>query len=61
MLVPVQTSGEKPPLFFVHGLHGVMPLGRIFANGTGRGIWGSLDDSRKHSPLVADFINTIDP
>src|SRR5881227_1323176 len=31
MLVPVRPSGEKPPLFFVHGLHGVMPLGRIFA------------------------------
>src|SRR5216684_2114686 len=27
MLVPVQPSGSKPPLFFVHGLHGVMPLG----------------------------------
>src|SRR6266567_4038178 len=31
MLQPVQTSGEKPPLFFVHGLHGIMPLGRGFA------------------------------
>jgi thioesterase domain-containing protein len=31
MLVPVQTSGAKPPLFFVHGLHGVMPLGPDFA------------------------------
>ncbi len=32
MLVRVQTSGAKPPLFFVHGLHGVMPLGRDFAD-----------------------------
>jgi|GEM_PF-1323866 len=31
MLVPIQTSGDKPPLFFVHGLHGVMPLGRTLA------------------------------
>ena len=31
MLVPVQTSGNKAPLFFVHGLHGVMPLGPTFA------------------------------
>jgi thioesterase domain-containing protein len=27
MLLPIQTSGTKAPLFFVHGLHGVMPLG----------------------------------
>jgi thioesterase domain-containing protein len=31
VLVPIQTSGEKPPLFFVHGLHGVMWLGTTFA------------------------------
>src|SRR6266704_1754680 len=31
MLVPIQTSGNKAPLFFVHGLHGVMPLGPTFA------------------------------
>jgi len=35
MLVPFQTSEAKPPLFFVHGLDGVMPLGRIFATGLG--------------------------
>src|SRR5262249_24174622 len=35
MLVPLQTSGQNPPLFFVHGLDGVMPLGRIFATGLG--------------------------
>ncbi len=29
--MPVQTSGEKPPLFFVHGLRGIMPLGPTFA------------------------------
>ena len=26
MLVAVQTLGNRPPLFFVHGLHGIMPL-----------------------------------
>jgi thioesterase domain-containing protein len=31
MLRPIQTSGNKPPLFFVHGVHGVMPLGPTFA------------------------------
>src|SRR5438132_7832800 len=31
MLLPVQTSGEKPPLFFLHGPLGIMPLGASFA------------------------------
>jgi len=31
MLVPVQTSGDKPPLFLVHGLREIMPLARAFA------------------------------
>jgi len=31
MLLPIQTSGSKPPLFFVHGLYGVMCLGPTFA------------------------------
>src|SRR5229473_886157 len=48
MLVPVQTSGHRPPLFLVHGMHGDMaaiptfarvlgpdqPLYAIYANGT---------------------------
>src|SRR6266852_3377663 len=49
MLQPVQTSGTKPPLFFVHGLHGVMPLGRIFAEGLG-----------PDQPLYAVHANGID-
>src|SRR5689334_1667973 len=32
MLTPIQSSGEKPPLFFVHGLRGIMPLGPTFAS-----------------------------
>jgi thioesterase domain-containing protein len=35
MLVPVQTSGTKPPLFFVHGVQGVMVLGSAFASALG--------------------------
>jgi len=31
MLIPVHTSGTKPPLFFVHGLNGLMSLGSSFA------------------------------
>jgi thioesterase domain-containing protein len=49
MLLPVQTSGDKPPLFFVHGLHGVMPLGRTFAEGLG-----------PNQPLYAIHANGID-
>src|SRR5947199_7770383 len=32
MLVSIQTSGNKPPLLFVHGVHGVMLLGSAFAS-----------------------------
>jgi thioesterase domain-containing protein len=35
MLVPIQTSGTKPPLFFVHGRPGVMPVGPILVRGLG--------------------------
>src|SRR5690242_6402492 len=35
MLIPIQTAGEKPPLFFVHGLFGIMPLGPTFAAALG--------------------------
>ena len=31
MLVPIQTSGHKPPLFFVHGRPGIMPVGRTIS------------------------------
>ena len=31
MLVPIQPEGNRPPLFFVHGLNGLMPLGLTFA------------------------------
>src|SRR5262249_28046813 len=35
MLVPIQTSGAKPPFYLVHGLFGVMPMGRFFARSLG--------------------------
>jgi thioesterase domain-containing protein len=35
MLVPVQTSGGKPPLLVVHGLVGVMALGHFLAESLG--------------------------
>src|SRR5262249_14601938 len=31
VLVSLQASGKSPPLFFVHGANGVMPLGRYLA------------------------------
>jgi thioesterase domain-containing protein len=49
MLVAVQTSGARPPLFFVHGLHGVMPLGPDFA-----GVLGA------EQPLYAVNANGMD-
>jgi thioesterase domain-containing protein len=35
MLVPVQPAGTQPPLFFIHGRPGIMPIGPIFAGGLG--------------------------
>jgi pimeloyl-ACP methyl ester carboxylesterase len=35
MLVPVQVSGAKPPIYFIHGLSGVMPLGRFLTRSLG--------------------------
>jgi thioesterase domain-containing protein len=35
MLVQVQPSGSKPPLYFIHGITGIMPLGRFLAESLG--------------------------
>jgi thioesterase domain-containing protein len=35
MLVTIQTKGARPPLFFVHGYYGVMPIGRTLADTLG--------------------------
>src|SRR5262249_29622703 len=49
MLVPVQTSGAKPPLFIVHGLVGVMAMGQFLAQALG-----------PEQPLYAIHANGID-
>jgi thioesterase domain-containing protein len=36
MLVPVRTSGTKPPLYFIHGLIGFMSIGRFLAQALGQ-------------------------
>ena len=35
MLVPFQTLGAKPPLYLVHGMEGLMPMGSFFARSLG--------------------------
>jgi thioesterase domain-containing protein len=35
MLVPIQPAGKNPALFFVHGLIGIMPLGRCLVQELG--------------------------
>jgi thioesterase domain-containing protein len=47
--VPVQTSGTRAPLFFVHGVGGVMPLGSSFKRALG-----------SEQPLYAIHANGID-
>src|SRR5436309_9742935 len=49
MLVPIQTSGDKLPLYFLHGRQGVMPLSRFLAEGLG-----------PDQPLYAIHANGID-
>jgi hypothetical protein len=74
MLVPVQTSGSRPPLFFVHGLHGVMPLGPSLARALGpehpiygvnaNGIDGRrpiIDDMREMIPAYVEDIKEARP
>jgi thioesterase domain-containing protein len=69
MLVPVQTSGDNPPLFFVHGPLGIMPLGASFAAMLGpeqpffalhaSGIDGrrpAIDDAREMVPVYVEEI-----
>jgi thioesterase domain-containing protein len=36
MLVPVRTSGTKPPLYFVHGLMGFVSIGGFLAQALGQ-------------------------
>ena len=31
MLVPINRAGSKPPVFFIHGANGIMPVGGLFS------------------------------
>src|SRR5262245_57454599 len=58
MLVPIQTSGDKPPLFFIHGMYGVMPLGAIFARvlGPDQPLYAvHADGVDGHQSVIDDF------
>jgi thioesterase domain-containing protein len=68
MLIPVQTSGSKPPIFFLHGNTGFMPTGAAFARVLGqhhpvyllhaRGFDGSKPcDSVQE--MVADYVDDV--
>src|ERR1700751_2679905 len=35
MLIPIQSSGVNPPLYFIHGLQGFMPAGRFLVSSLG--------------------------
>src|SRR5713101_896587 len=74
MLEAVQSSGTKRPLFFIHGLHGIMPLGSCFAGILGpdqplyavqaSGIDGSgpvIDNVPEMATLYADEIAQVRP
>jgi thioesterase domain-containing protein len=58
MLVPVQPAGTKPPLFFVHGMYGVMPLGGIFVRvlGSDQPLYAiHANGIDRREPTIADF------
>src|ERR1700732_1667746 len=31
MLIPINRAGSKPPVFFIHGANGIMPVGGLFS------------------------------
>jgi thioesterase domain-containing protein len=69
MLVPVQSSGAKPPLFFMHGNYGIMPLGSTLARVLGserpiyavhaEGIDGSAPAIDNMQDMVAAYVAQI--
>src|ERR1700728_3884125 len=69
MLVPVQTSGTKPPFFFIHGANGLMPVGGSFARIFGpdqpfyvinaRGYDGKSPPRVTVEEMVGDYIDEI--
>ncbi len=74
MLVPIQPTGAKLPLFFVHGMYGIMFLGSVFARALGpdqplyivnaNGIDGrrpALDNMQDMAQAYAEEIREVRP
>lgn len=69
MLLPIRTSGDRPPFFIVHGLHGVMPIGGIMSAGLGadqplyvlnaRGIDGREPPHERMEDMLAAYLGEI--
>ncbi len=69
MLHPIRTSGNRPPFFILHGLHGVMPLGHIMSAGLGAdqplyvlnapGIDGREPPHTRMEDMAADYLGKI--
>jgi thioesterase domain-containing protein len=69
MLEPVQTSGNRPPLFFVHGTHGVMTFGSALKRALGpqqpiyaihaEGIDGRVPPIDNMQDMVSEYVRQI--
>ena len=69
MLVPIQPSGTKPPLFFIHGANGLMPVGKSFSRVLGpdqplyifnaRGYDGEEKPRETVEEMVSDYVAEI--
>jgi thioesterase domain-containing protein len=69
MLVPIQTSGNRPPLFFVHGTHGVMTFGSALMRALGpqqpiyaihaEGIDGRVPPIDNIRDMVSEYVRQI--
>src|SRR4029077_2793666 len=58
MLIPIQTAGSKPPMFFVHGMHGDMAAGSTFARvlGPDRPLYAVLANGMDgRQPVINDM------
>jgi thioesterase domain-containing protein len=69
VLVPIRTGGAKPPLFFVHGLDGVMPFGRSLMRAlapdrplyalNARGLDGQQPPSQAVQEMADDYLREV--
>jgi thioesterase domain-containing protein len=69
MLVPIQTSGTKPPFFFIHGANGIMPVGGSIAQVLGpdqpfyvinaRGFDGKSPPRTTVEEMIPDYLGEI--